>query len=619
MKRKILYVAMHLSTGGSPQWLLELIKESMLQNEVFVVEFSSYSAHYTAQRDKIFNLIGKKNFDCLGHTSSNNYNQEKERLLDIIKDFDPDIIHFNEVPENFEYKGFDPSLLQKVYKQKRSYKILETCHDNSFDFSKKKVWPDAFVAVSEFQKNKLELLGKKCYLWDYEIPKKEKPDREKMLINLGLDPNRKHILNVGLFHSNKNQKYIYDMASELLDSVGLSVEFHFVGNECYKNSCGITNFDLPNCRIWGERTDVDSFYSCMDLFLFPSIRELNPLCVKEALSWGMPVIMNKIKACDLYKKYENNPSVSFIQDVDVKKEITSLVRSEGYEREERKKVLVRFHSNSLGDSLGWIPYVEEFRKQNDYDVYCFTFNNNLYERSYPKIKFLSNLEEHYDFHKTYDIGWFKDTPRDIKRRNLQYTASHCLSLEYKEIKPKINVENKEKVIEGKYVCIATQSTAQAKYWNNPEGWKRTVKYLNSLGYSVVCIDKYGLFGKGEKMNSIPEGVIDRTGDLPLQERITDIYNCDFFIGLGSGLSWLAWALDKEVILISGFSDPESEFHTPHRVINKEVCNSCWNKEEFNKGNWSWCPYHEGTEREFECSKEITFEMVKEEIDQLVFN
>ena len=29
--------------------------------------------------------------------------------------------------------------------------------------------------------------------------------------------------------------------------------------------------------------------SCMDLFLFPSYRELNPLAVKQALSWGMEV------------------------------------------------------------------------------------------------------------------------------------------------------------------------------------------------------------------------------------------------------------------------------------------------------------------------------------------
>jgi glycosyltransferase involved in cell wall biosynthesis len=364
MSRKILYIAMHLSTGGSPQWLFELLKEAKKSNEVFVVEFSRYSSDYTVQRDRILDLIGSENFTSLGHYNSKDYDQQKERLIDVIKSFNPDIVHFNEVPENFEYKGFGSKLLRKIYEEERAYKILETCHNNSFDFSTKEVWPDAFVAVSEFQKINLELLGKKCYLWDYEIQKKERPDREEALKALGLDPNKKHILNIGLFHANKNQKYIYDMASKLIDLVGLSIEFHFVGNECFKGNCGISDLDLPNCRVWGERDDVDAFYSCMDLFLFPSIRELNPLCIKEALSWGMPIIMNKIKACDLYKKYEDNSSVKFIQDIDVEKEITSLIKPTETKvlppisAESKKKVLIKFNSRSLGDSLGWIPYVE---------------------------------------------------------------------------------------------------------------------------------------------------------------------------------------------------------------------------------------------------------------------
>ena len=118
-------------------------------------------------------------------------------------------------------------------------------------------------------------------------------------MSLGLDPNKLHVLNVGLFHENKNQKFIYDIAQQITDK---DVQFHFIGNDCYLCNCGIENTDLPNCKVWGERNDVDTFYSCMDLFFFPSKRELNPLSVKEAISWGMPVLMNRIESCDLYKK-----------------------------------------------------------------------------------------------------------------------------------------------------------------------------------------------------------------------------------------------------------------------------------------------------------------------------
>ena len=67
---------MHLSTGGSPQWLYELIKESMLQNEVFVAEFNNYGS-FDIQKNEIINLIGKKNHECVGPCFSDNWKEER--------------------------------------------------------------------------------------------------------------------------------------------------------------------------------------------------------------------------------------------------------------------------------------------------------------------------------------------------------------------------------------------------------------------------------------------------------------------------------------------------------------------------------------------------------------
>ena len=199
---------------------------------------------------------------------------------------------------------------------------------------------------------------------------------------------------------------------------------------------------------------------------------------------------------------------------------------------------------------------------------------------------------------------------------MQKVASDIFNLQFEEKKPKIFVKNTTSKYKKKYVCIGTQSTCQAKYWTK-EGWEKIIQYLKSLDYEVVCIDKYYSFGIENYMNDIPEGCIDKTGDIDIQERITDIVNCDFFIGLGSGLSWLAWALNKPVVMISGFSNPSSEFFTPYRVFNENVCNSCWNDEscEFDKSDWLWCPRN----KNFECSKNITPYMVKEKIDMLISN
>jgi autotransporter strand-loop-strand O-heptosyltransferase len=80
----------------------------------------------------------------------------------------------------------------------------------------------------------------------------------------------------------------------------------------------------------------------------------------------------------------------------------------------------------------------------------------------------------------------------------------------------------------------------------------------------------------------------------------------FFIGLSSGLSWLAWALNVPVVMIANFTEDNHEFECI-RVTNKNVCHGCWNssKYRFDKGDWNWCPVHKGTDRMFECQKSIT--------------
>jgi autotransporter strand-loop-strand O-heptosyltransferase len=114
-----------------------------------------------------------------------------------------------------------------------------------------------------------------------------------------------------------------------------------------------------------------------------------------------------------------------------------------------------------------------------------------------------------------------------------------------------------------------------------------------------------------------KNIINLSGKKSIHDTINYIYNAEFFIGIGSGLSWLSWALDKPTVLISGFSNPQSEFYTPYRVINSNVCNSCWNEHSFDKGDWNWCPRHKGTDRHFECSKKIGSDMVIDQVKKIM--
>ena len=287
-----------------------------------------------------------------------------------------------------------------------------------------------------------------------------------------------------------------------------------------------------------------------------------------------------------------------------------------------KKVLIVLDSSSIGDTLAWIPYAEEFRKKHGCKLSVFTFHNPLFEESYPEIKFVYDIDRVTDFYAVYKIGWFymgkeafdknihKTVPTDV---SLQQTASDILGLEFTEIKPKIkNID--AYTADKPYICIAIHSTAQAKYWNNPTGWQELVDYVTSNGYDVYLISKED---DGYMGNKQPKGVI-KIKDKTLEEIGSILKGSKLFVGLGSGLTWYSWALNVPTILISGFSEPYQEMQSDIiRIINKDVCHGCFAKHIFDRGDWNWCPDHKGTQRQFECTKSITFDMVKPHLEKLL--
>ena len=101
--------------------------------------------------------------------------------------------------------------------------------------------------------------------------------------------------------------------------------------------------------------------------------------------------------------------------------------------------------------------------------------------------------------------------------------------------------------------------------------------------------------------------------------MVDIKHADAFIGVGSGMSWLSWALNTPTILISGFSEPYTEFQDCERIFNIDpnVCTGCFNKHWLNPGDWEWCPEHQNTPRHFECTKTIKPEQVIVSINKLL--
>jgi autotransporter strand-loop-strand O-heptosyltransferase len=286
-----------------------------------------------------------------------------------------------------------------------------------------------------------------------------------------------------------------------------------------------------------------------------------------------------------------------------------------------REVLIQFPIGTLGDTLAWFPYAVKFKEQHDCRLTCAMAAHliPLFRDAYPDISFATHQEVKPDrYYATYSMGlFFNDDecvhqPCDFRQVGLHRTAGYILGVDPSEARPRIALIDDTRPIPERYVCIATQATTQAKYWNNSDGWREIVKFLVGAGYRVICIDQKPAHGFGIVWNQIPHGAEDQTGDKPLLERARWIKHADFFVGLASGLSWLAWSVGTPVVMISGFSHPTTEFETPYRVINYHACNSCWNdvRHQFDHKDFLWCPRHQNSPRQFECTRLITVDQVK---------
>jgi autotransporter strand-loop-strand O-heptosyltransferase len=729
-----------------PQFVLKRI-ESLLEYkneiEVFLVEYSQFSDTYIVQRNKIIELLDVGHFWTLGWFTEP---EKKYQLIDIIKENEIDIVHIEEIPEGFEsFNKIPLDILNQLYDNNRTWKIVESCHNIWFDGnSNKKLHPDYYSFVTPYhltsQFNKLNTPKK---VWEYPIEDKvsdilkeysiydkshKVPTLKKIIEreNLQISMTKTHILNVGLWTEGKNQKEGIEVA-RLVENTHPDLHFHFIGNQAsnFENYWGPIMNNLPkNVTVWGEREDVDTFMKACDVLMFNSTWECNPLVVREAINYGMKIMtrnlpqymgmfdeyitpiksnnyedikntllellnLNKTyeidtkrdfkkELLDFYKEVNNvsktlnnpitksykvnnhfvvNPFIEISGEEETNFEITFIdeggnviyqnnlainswvkLNREYYTKWtirvkednnlifsnilnlENRRVYISFGSKSLGDSLAWIPYCEEFRKKHNCELIVSTFLNDLFKDQYPNIKFVEPGETVYDIYAQYQLGWFYNEngefdsnkhPFDFKKQPLQKTATDILGLDYVEIRPELKLPNKPKK---KKVGIGFHSTAQAKYWNNPDGWQSVIDYLDSLGYECMIYSKEG---NGYMNNFYPKGVTIYKGG-NLQEVIDDLSTCEFFVGLGSGLSWLAWACKLPVVLVSGFSEKWAETTLDtYRVINENVCHGCFNNDRLNAGDWNWCPLHKGNNRQFECTKKISSDMAIKEINKII--
>ena len=288
---------------------------------------------------------------------------------------------------------------------------------------------------------------------------------------------------------------------------------------------------------------------------------------------------------------------------------------------EGQSVVIICKTGALGDTLAFLPYVREFKKVHrcDLSVSLPKIFHELFARLYPEINLVDEIN--FETYATYRLLMLLSplplTPADYRKVSMLRAGGLLLGTDY--LPPKNFFKPTEPPVTNEpYVCIAVQAVTARKSWLWPGGWDIVVDYLKTLGYRVFCIDKNLEENNDGFTIRKPDAAEDFTGNRPLLERANMLYHAEFFIGLSSGLAWLANTVDCPVVMICGFSQDWFEFYTPYRVANRRVCNGCFNDFRVTF-IYDKCPFHKNTPRELECQKKISPRMVINAIERLILD
>jgi len=315
-----------MSTGGCPQIVAKKVELLKDHYNVVVIEYEMLAWSYVVQRNRVIDMIRDK-FISLSE------NKEYD-LFNAIEDYNPDYIMMEEFPETF----METHITKRLYSPNRTYKIFESTHSSHSQVEWKKYMPDKFIFVSPFSVETFKDLGVPIDLIEYPIDKKTRNKHESQL-TLGLNPEYKHVVNIGLFTRGKNQGYAFEIARLLED---YKIKFHFLGNQ----ASNFTDYWEPimetkpdNCIVWGERNDTDIFLQSSDVHLFTSNLELNPLAIKESLEYSLPTFIFDLHT---YKgKYENEDNIIFLTG-NVKEDANQLLISLGFDALKEKPLKIKF-------------------------------------------------------------------------------------------------------------------------------------------------------------------------------------------------------------------------------------------------------------------------------------
>lgn len=269
-----------------------------------------------------------------------------------------------------------------------------------------------------------------------------------------------------------------------------------------------------------------------------------------------------------------------------------------------KTILLHFDSFCLGDSICFAAFIDHFidYHQPRY-VYITTFLRHIFESNNDRVEFISatDISRSLTIDKLINVGYDKN--------DLQHTmggmfyATKDTMLIPQNLKPgKVPVIPKQRNVIRNKITIAPETLKKIAEWDKDK-WQNLVNILVNNGFEVYNVS----YEDRMKLDN----VVDVHGFDDINVSLGHILDSRLFIGLSSGLAWLAWSYNVPVVMISGFTKKHNEFDC-YRVMSESGCSGCFN---IFKNIKTTCPIFKDTDRSNECSKLITVDMVIEQINK----
>jgi hypothetical protein len=271
-----------------------------------------------------------------------------------------------------------------------------------------------------------------------------------------------------------------------------------------------------------------------------------------------------------------------------------------------KEILLHFDSFCLGDTLCFSSLLSAFLDfHKPKKVFLSTFAPHLFEIDDDRVVVVKSSDPTLIIQcdKVVNVGYDKDNLLHTIN-GMFYATKETMKLPLDTLigKPPVTKKNVEKI--NNKIVIAPESLKKIARWEHfgSYGWQQIIDYLIGKGFDVFNVSYENTLNLS--------GVKSFNGFDDINIALDHIVNSRLFIGLSSGLSWLAWSYNIPVVMISGFTKEINEFSC-YRVSNPVGCSGCFNIFQNIQSN---CPLFINTIRENECHKKITPKMVIEKID-----